>query len=255
MPWNPNTYNQFKAIRFQPFFDLMRLISAENLKQAVDIGCGTGEQTAILADQFVHTHFLGIDASAEMLAESQAFVKPHVQFERKTIETFAASTSTWDLIFSNAALQWVDNHTTLFPKLMTQLNPGGQFAVQMPFQPGNALNQLLLEIISEQPFADLLHGFIQQSPVLSVDDYAQLLFDSGLTDLNITLKVYPIVAASESNLYQFIAGSALIPYMEKLDIEGRALLKEAFMKRIRMQFKRFPAIYAFKRLLLYGRSS
>ena len=70
MPWNPEVYNQFKNIRYQPFFDLMSLISEENLKKVVDIGCGTGEQTKILSEKFTNTHFLGIDTSKEMLEKS-----------------------------------------------------------------------------------------------------------------------------------------------------------------------------------------
>ncbi|WP_317619149.1 hypothetical protein [Chryseobacterium foetidum] len=58
MPWNPDTYNQFKNIRYQPFFDLAENISSENLKTAIDIGCGTGEQTKILSDKFPDAQFL-----------------------------------------------------------------------------------------------------------------------------------------------------------------------------------------------------
>lgn len=252
MPWNPHTYSQFKDIRYQPFFDLAGLISPENLKNCVDVGCGTGEQTAILSGKFESAKFLGIDSSEEMLRESIRFEKANLHFKLTTIEEFVQSVSKWDLIFSNAALQWCDNHAELFPKLMAKLNSGGQFAVQMPFQRENILNNILLETVSEKPFIDLLEGFIQNSPILRIDDYAKLLFDNGLKDLSISLKVYPIVARSETDLYDFISGSALIPYMERLDDEGQKLLAAAFMRRIQAYFGSFPSIYPFKRILLYG---
>src|SRR5690606_731438 len=116
----------------------------------------------------------------------------------------------------------------------------------------NILNNILLETVSEKPFIDLLEGFIQNSPILRIDDYAKLLFDNGLKDLSISLKVYPIVARSETDLYDFISGSALIPYMERLDDEGQKLLAAAFMRRIQAYFGSFPSIYPFKRILLYG---
>ena len=252
MPWDPQRYNRFKQIRYQPFFDLLNFISAENLKNGVDVGCGTGEPTSFLADKFKNANFLGIDCSEEMLTESRRFEKDNLHFERATIEEFAQSTSTWDLIFSNAALQWSDNHRELFPKLIAKLHPGGQSAVQMPFQRENVLNQLLLELVSEKPFADLLGGFIQISPVLTIDDYVKLLFDSGLQDLDVSLKVYPIIAKSETELYEFISGSALIPYMERLDEAAQELVKTAFIQRIQTYFASFPAVYPFKRILMYG---
>ncbi|MET0463227.1 MAG: methyltransferase domain-containing protein [Chitinophagaceae bacterium] len=252
MPWNPDVYNQFKQIRYKPFFDLMSLIVDKEMKNAVDIGCGTGEQTSILSRKFEHTDFLGIDSSAEMLAESRQFVKANLHFKSSTIEEFADADTGWDLIFSNAALQWSDDHAELFSKLISKLNPGGQFAVQMPFQKENVLNELLLQLVKEDPFAGKLNGFVRNSPVLTVDEYAKILFRSGLKELDISLKVYPIIAENETELYDFISGSALVPYMEKLKNEEQELLKAEFVQRIKTSFEPFPSVYAFKRLLLYG---
>ncbi|MFT3680182.1 MAG: methyltransferase domain-containing protein [Ferruginibacter sp.] len=252
MPWDPGVYNQFKAIRYKPFFDLVDLITAKDMKSCVDIGCGTGEQTAILAERFKPANFTGFDASKEMLAESKKMEHENLHFELSTIEDFSNSVSNWDLVFSNAALQWSDDHPVLVPKLIAKLNPGGQFAVQMPFQKENVLNKLLLELVQGKPFVDMLDGFARHSPLLEMDDYASILFKSGLHDLDISLRVYPIIAQNAQELYNFIAGSALIPYMERLDTGGQQLLEAAFIKRIEAYFVSFPAIYSFKRILLYG---
>jgi len=80
MPWNPEVYNQFKNIRFKPFFDLVDLISGKNLCACVDVGCGSGEQTAILSDKFQNATFLGIDSSAEMLSDSKKFASDKLHF-------------------------------------------------------------------------------------------------------------------------------------------------------------------------------
>ncbi|MDA3614947.1 methyltransferase domain-containing protein [Polluticaenibacter yanchengensis] len=252
MPWNPEIYNQFKAIRYRPFFDLMALINNQNLRNCVDVGCGTGEQTSILSQKFESSHFTGIDASEEMLAESKQFKNERLKYRLSTIEAFADSASKWDLIFSNAALQWSDSHRFLFPKLISKLNKKGQFAVQMPFQKENALNMILHEMVIEKPFSDDLHGFIRHSPVLSLDDYAEIMFDNGLSDIKVSLNVYPIIAQNEMDLYNFISGSALIPYMELLDTKKQELFKSEFLKRINSRFSKYPSIYSFKRVLLYG---
>ncbi|MBZ4192075.1 methyltransferase domain-containing protein [Niabella beijingensis] len=253
MPWDPQKYNQFKRIRYQPFFDLMHLIVERNLKTCVDIGCGTGEQTNILSENFSSATFLGIDASEEMLAGSKQFESEKLAFRLSSIEAFAASGSRWDLIFSNAALQWADDHSTLFPALISKLNGGGQFAVQMPVQHENLLNKLLMNLAREKPFVDFLQGWKRTSPVLSIDKYAQIMFRGGLEEIQIIQKVYPIIAGDAMQLYDFIAGTALIPYLEKLSATAQVIFREEFKKRISDAFGDFPAIYAFKRLLLYGR--
>jgi trans-aconitate 2-methyltransferase len=197
-------------------------------------------------------NFLGIDASVEMLAKSKPLVHHKLKFAHTTIEEFAASETQWDLIFSNAALQWTDDHAALFPKLIAKLNPGGQFAVQMPVQKENALNQLLSELVNEDPFVRWLNGFHRSSPVLDMDAYAQLLYDNGVQDFNVSLRIYPIIGQSEIHLCQFIAGSALIPYMERLDAAQQEHFRTEYVKRIRARFVTFPALYPFKRILMHG---
>ncbi len=252
MPWNPEVYNTFKDIRYKPFYDLADLIKPVKNKKAIDLGCGTGEQTAILADKFKEVHFLGVDSSAEMLEKSKALETENLHFRRASTEEMIENAKKWDLIFSNAALQWSNNHEVLFPKLINLLNSKGQFAVQMPVQPENKLNKILIELVNEEPFKTYLKGFKRDSPVLSIDEYAQILFDSGLEDIQIMQKVYPIIANDHDTLYNFISGSALIPYMEKLEGGQKELFIKTYKERIAESFPKLPAIYSFKRLLLYG---
>ncbi|WP_026729697.1 methyltransferase domain-containing protein [Flavobacterium denitrificans] len=252
MPWNPEIYNKFKDIRFKPFVDLMDHIKPMESGYAIDLGCGTGEQTIFLAEKFKQLDFIGVDSSAEMLAKSKPYEKENLHFEQFKIEKFAVSDKKWDLIFSNAALQWSDNHEELFPKLIQKLNLGGQFAVQMPVQNENALNKILHQLVEEEPFVKYLKKWKRNSPVLSMDKYAQIMFDSGLEDIQIMQRVYPIIAKNHDELYDFISGSALIPYMERLQEDQRNLFTQKYKERIAENFPKLPAIYAFKRIFLYG---
>ncbi|OXG04117.1 trans-aconitate 2-methyltransferase [Flavobacterium araucananum] len=253
MPWNPEIYNKFKNIRYQPFYDLADFIKPVSGMKAIDLGCGTGEQTAILADKFSDADFLGVDSSVEMLEQSKSLETDNLHFRKATTEETLKSGEKWDLIFSNAALQWSDDHETLFTELVKLVNPKGQFAIQMPVQPENKLNVILTELVDEEPFKSYLKGYKRDSPVLGIDAYAQILFDGGLQDLQILQKVYPIIANDHETLYNFISGSALIPYIERLDGDEKALFINTYKKRIALHFPKLPAIYSFKRLLLYGR--
>ncbi len=252
MPWNPDIYNQFKDIRFQPFFDLADLISEKPGMQAVDLGCGTGEQTSILSKRFEDAYFLGIDSSAEMLRDTALLENERLVFRQSTTEDWLKEEKTWDLIFSNAALQWSDEHEKLFPQIISKLHSGGQLAVQMPYQPGNILNNLLFELASEEPFRSQLNEWNRASAVLTLDDYAGILFDNGMQDIQLMQKVYPIIADDSETLFRFISGSALIPYIERLHSEQSEAFTKAFKERISIAFPKFPAIYAFKRLFIYG---
>jgi trans-aconitate 2-methyltransferase len=129
MPWDPDKYHQFKGERRAPFFDLLSLVRVREGLRAIDLGCGTGELTALLAEALPGAQVLGIDNSPQMLERASIYEGPNLRFEHRAVEEAAGE---WDLIFSNAALQWVEGHETLVPRLVGMLRPGGQLAVQVP---------------------------------------------------------------------------------------------------------------------------
>ncbi len=253
MPWNPELYDQYKDVRYKPFYDLAALIKPENNIKAVDLGCGTGEQTSILAEKLAGSTFSGIDSSAEMLEKSKKYENENLHFKLQTIEEAVSSEQKYDLVFSNAALQWVDGHETLFPQIIRLLSDTGQLAIQMPVQNENILNQILMQMIGEEPYRSYLNHFNRSSPVLSMDEYAQILFDNGIQDIEIFQKVYPIIAEDHEALYTFISGTTLLPYLERLEGEQKEIFIAEFKARIAQRFTKYPAIYAFKRILIYGR--
>lgn len=253
MAWNPELYNQYKDIRNEPFYDLRDLIDPREYVKGIDLGCGTGEQTAVLKEWLPKSKLLGIDSSKEMLAKTSVYQSPGLSFKLQDIQDVLMAGDRYDLVFSNAALQWIDDHQVVIPQILNLLTPGGQFAVQMPVQNENLLNQILISMATQPPYAFIFEGFKQESPVLSIDQYAQLLFDGGLKDLHISIKMYPIIANSSSDLYNFIAGSALQPYLDRLPNNVKDEFITDFRCGIEKSFSSYPALYAFKRLLIYGR--
>lgn len=251
MPWNPDTYNKFKEERYQPFYDLISHIEGKQGMNIIDLGCGTGELTKVLADRFSPNKILGIDTSAEMLEKAPQ--QAGLSFTRKSIEDQLTQNDKWDLIVANASLQWIDDHSTLFPKIISKLRDGGQLAIQMPSQKENLLNQILLKLVQEPPFSVALKGWVRHSPVLSLDDYTELFFSNHAKSVDIYQRVYPIHARSFETLYELISGSTLVPYMERLDEPVKSQFEAAIKQRISQQFVSSPLVYAFKRIILYGR--
>jgi len=251
MTWDPKKYNEFKTERSKPFDDLVsNIVDHPNLK-VIDLGCGTGELTKKLSERLSNSTVLGIDNSAEMLAKAP--VSKNLDFKQLSIPEQFEENTKWDVIFSNAALQWIDNHGELFPKIISRLNPNGQLAVQMPQQNENILNRILLNLVQEEPFSSYLNNWTRPSPVLTLDEYAKILFENGGTNLVIYEKVYPLISASQNDFFDFISGSALTVYQERLNEEQFEKLSAEFKNRINKYFPIVPSIYAFRRLILYAR--
>jgi len=125
MTWNPDQYHKFQAQRAAPFYDLLALVDKRPNLKVVDLGCGTGELTLKLADSLVGSNVTGLDASSQMLEKSAEYERPSLRFE---LGDQAALTGTWDLIFSNAALQWSENHEALIPFLFKRSGQADRFA-------------------------------------------------------------------------------------------------------------------------------
>src|SRR5687767_4960491 len=139
-----------------------------------------------------------------MLERAQVHARPGLRFELAEIEEAQGE---WDLVFSNAAIHWVDDHKTLVPRLMGMLRPGGQIAVQVPSNHGHPAQSIIRELAIEEPFRTALGGFVRHSPVLSINEYAELLYAQGWSDLTVYEKVYPQVLEDSDAMADFTAGT------------------------------------------------
>ncbi len=243
MPWNPENYEKFKAERFQPFEDLVGLVRARPGLKVIDLGCGTGELTRRLADRLPESEVLGIDNSPQMLEKAKAHVRPGLAFERRAIEEVSGR---WDLVFSNAAIQWVKDHESLVPRLMSLVRPGGQLVVQVPR--GNQAMEMIALVACEPPFREALGGWTQVFSCLPLYSYAELLYRSGAEDMVIMEKVYPHILQDAAAIVDWYEGSALLPYLERLGDLGEAF-KEAYRQRLRSRWPETPVFFGFQRVL------
>jgi trans-aconitate 2-methyltransferase len=246
MPWDPLKYHQFKEQRSAPFDDLLKLVRVRPNLKVVDLGCGTGELTRRLADALPDSDVTGVDTSAEMLAAAQARARRGLRFE---LGDQAELGGDYDLVFSNAALHWTEDHPRLIAGLFDRLKPGGQIAVQVPSNHHHISHQVYREIAAREPFAGALKGFNRLSPVLPIEAYADLLFRLGAADIIVFEKVYPHVLADSDEVVDWISGTALVPYFERLDDSGRAEFSQAIRERMRLELPARPVFYPFKRIL------
>ena len=190
--WNPNQYDRFKAEREQPFYDLAALVHREPGMQVVDLGCGDGRLTAWLHGELGAAETLGIDSSEAMLAQSEAHAGGGVSFRRLDITEAAEEyVGQFDLVFSNAALQWITGHETLFPKIARMVKPGGHLVVQMPANGKAPSHRMAAVIAAQEPFRSALDGWLRADPVQEPEFYSALLRERvGCAEQLVRLQVY-----------------------------------------------------------------
>ena len=152
MSWSATQYTKFEDEWTRPVRDLIAGIPPVEVKAAVDIGCGPGNSTELLHARFSDAIVSGVDNSPEMIAAARERL-PALDFAIADISTWAASPGRFDVILSNAALQWVPDHATLFPALIGKLRVGGTLAVQVPDNAGEPAHRLIREIAADGPWA------------------------------------------------------------------------------------------------------
>ena len=247
VPWNPVLYQRFEGERAAPFSDLCGLLRVRPGMGVIDLGCGTGELTCRLADLLPGSRVTGIDSSAEMLEKASGLDCPGVRFRLQDIATVDSS---WDLIFSNAVLHWLDDHQTLIPRIFSLLNPGGQLVVQIPNNTAFPSHTCIIATAGEEPFCSALEGWTRTSPLLPLDEYARLLYESGGRELTVLEKVYPHPVPDSDAIADWTRGTTLIPYMERLPEELHGPFMASYREKLRRIWPTGPVLFTFRRILL-----
>lgn len=251
--WNPAQYEKFKAQRAKPFFDLLSLIHAASFGTAVDLGCGTGELTRVLFDTLRPDHLLGVDTSPEMLAKSDAFRTGGLAFSQQDIASYQAE-APLDLLFSNAALHWLPDHASLFPRLMSYVAGGGQLAIQMPYNFDHPSH-----VVAQRTALDLFpHAFNADHPLsgtLKLETYAEMLFKHGFAEQVCRVEVYAHPMRSGEDVVEWTKGSLLTAYQQRLSADEFRIFLAEYRRALLAEIGTGPYFYAFKRILLWGRKS
>lgn len=250
--WDPAQYERFKDERSAPFFDLLGLVAPEPGMRVVDLGCGTGELTRVLHDHLGAAETLGIDSADTMLAKSAAFACAGLRFARARIEDFEPAAPV-DLVFSNAALQWVDDHPALVANMTSWLAPRGRLAVQIPANDHHASHLAAIDVAREQPFLDALGGWSRVFPNLEIEAYARLLDRLGFARPHVRAQVYLHRLASRDDVAEWVKGTLLTAYRERLPEPLREPFEARYREvlRARLPDER-PFVFPFRRILFHA---
>lgn len=212
--------------------------------RAVDLGCGTGELTQRLHYEARLASTVGMDNSPAMLERCAEYRDEGLTFR---LGDAASLEGSYDLIFSHAALQWLDDHPALFAHLKSCLTARGQLAIQMPTNFDHPAHAAAAAVAAE-------FG-IEARPVsvLKPEEYSRLLWQLGFRRQHVRLQVFPHVLESRDSVLEWVKGTLLTDYQRRLDPDRFARFLAAYAQRLREVLPdEQPFFYPFKRLLIWA---
>jgi trans-aconitate 2-methyltransferase len=248
--WDPTQYLRFAGERLRPALDLLAQVPLDAPARVVDFGCGAGNVTAILKQRYPAADVSGIDGSAEMLEKART-ATPDCRFEQADFFQWQPRVAV-DLIYSNAALQWVGRHAVLFPRLLSFVAPRGVLAVQMPMMHDTPLRRLPLEIAKSGPWAERLKGVASAPDILTPAAYWDLL-RPHVASLDVWQTTYMHALSGEHAVAEWASGSSLRPFLDVLPDDQKAAFRLAYSEATRPHYPRRPdgaTLLAFHRLFI-----
>lgn len=228
--WNASQYLKFEDQRTRAARDLLAQVPLVDAGFVVDLGCGPGNSTALLAERFPGAELLGLDSSPDMLEAARARM-PGTRFERADVARLTLPKPA-DLIFANAVLQWVPDHAALLPRLVSLLAPGGVLAVQMPDNLEEPSHVAMREAALSGPWADRLEAASRARDVLPEPGayYDMLAPHAARVDVWHTIYNHPLDGVAA--IVEWVKGTGLRPFIDPLEGDERTAFLEDYAARI-----------------------
>jgi len=226
LDWNPGGYMRFCDERTRPSVDLVNRIKVENPQNVIDLGCGPGNSTQILRKRWPDARIVGLDSSAEMIETARSEM-PAIEWTLSNIEDWQPEAS-YDVVFSNAALQWIPKHALLLESLFAKVTLGGAIAFQIPSSEFPAVRLLIHEIAQEGAWAGRMDGPLGQLTMETPGTYYNLLTPSARS-VDIWQTEYFHIMDSAAAIVDWIATTGLRAFLDALQSEEEISLFTALL--------------------------
>lgn len=251
MRWSPDHYLKYADHRLRPALDLLARIPLDQAEQVVDLGCGPGNMVEALLETFPTAQLTGVDNSEDMLMRAREQFSNQVTWQKADVAAWEPKNAQ-DLIYSNAALQWLDDHETLFPHLFGFVRSGGVLAVQMPNQFNQPSHVLMREVASTGPWVEVLKPLLRPAPVASPEDYYRWLKPQAKS-IDIWQTEYIQELQGADPVLDWISSTALNPLLEALEGNQREYFRSVLAQKLSTAYPKQAdgtTLFAFKRLFM-----
>jgi trans-aconitate 2-methyltransferase len=253
--WDPTVYARYGTERSRPFADLVARIGAQRPRAVADLGCGSGELTATLAERWPDARITGIDSSPEMIERADR-LGAGVEFRVGDLRDWRPGPDT-DVLVTNAALQWVPDHRELLDRWARELPPGAVLAMQVPGNFDAPSHRALREVGRRPPYAAALGEELREAPVDDAAGYATRLTELGATvDAWETTYVHLLPAAGEHPVLRWMEGTALRPVRARLDDAAWAGFRADLDARLAVAYpeENGLVVFPFRRIFVVART-
>jgi trans-aconitate 2-methyltransferase len=246
--WSASQYLKFEDERTRPARDLLAQVPLTKLRKAVDMGCGPGNSTELIAARYPDARVEGVDSSPDMLRQARERL-PNCTFAQADLTTWTPEAGT-DLLYANAVFQWVPNHAAVLKRLLEALPQGGVLAVQMPDNLDEPSHTLMQQAARDPRWAEKLRDAAARRDRLpSVDAYYDL-FRPLSARLDIWHTIYNHPMDGTAGIVEWLKGTGLRPFLDPLTAEE----KPAFLDLYQSQLgKAYPARVDGKVILRFPR--
>lgn len=229
MPWDPSQYLKFGGHRLRPALDLLARVNVDAPATVYDLGCGTGNVTRLLQERWPQARVTGVDDSAEMLERARAEA-PGIAWQHADLAGWAPERPA-DVIYSNAALHWVDGHAVLLTRLLGHLRPGGVLAVQMPRNFGAPSHTCITEAALAGPWRPVLEPLLRPAPTAEPAFYYDTLAPLAAS-LDIWETEYLQVLEGPDPVKEWTKGTWLRPLLDALQEPDRSAFEAAYAQLV-----------------------
>jgi trans-aconitate 2-methyltransferase len=212
--WDARQYLKFERERTRAAVDLLAQVEG-SARLAVDVGCGPGNSTELLAARFPEAELLGVDNSDDMLAKARKRL-PAIKFSKADIANWRGAVAP-DVVFANAVMQWIPRHIDVMKRIVDQLAPGGRLAAQMPDNWDEPTHRLMRDTASLPRFAaKLAKAEAARDPVGAFEDYYAALAPT-CARIDLWRTTYAHVLAGPEAIVEWVKGTGLRPFLDPLD--------------------------------------
>lgn len=228
--WDPTRYLDFDDHRSRPFHDLLARVGATAPRRVVDLGCGPGHLTGLLAARWPGAAVTALDSSAEMVTAARA---RGIDAEQADVVDWTPAPDT-DVVVTNAVLQWVPAHVELLPRWLGALPSAAWFALQVPGNFAAPSHVLLRELLEEPRWRGSVH-LRGAEPVPEPHRYAELLAGTGAT-VDVWETTYLHRLTGPDPVLRWISSTALRPVRDALDDADYTAFRAELTPRLRAAY-------------------
>ena len=214
MSWSATQYVKFEDERTRPVRDLLSAVPTMDPRRAIDLGCGPANSTEVLQQRFPEAELSGMDSSEAMIEAARKRM-PNVPFEVADLMEWG-SDEPWDVMLSNAVLQWLPDHATILPRLASMLASGGSLAIQMPDNLNKHSPEIMRKVAQDARWVDRLGATAGARTEIGTPSWYYGLLRPLCSRVDIWLTVYNHPLAGPDAIVEWFKGSSLRPILDPL---------------------------------------